>query len=92
MAWRSGLGPVLLVALLAGAVHAVELKLPYREEGLSRKEAAAFLLERFAYGPRPGEVEKVAKLGPATWLARQLAAEAAEPELDERLKAFPPLP
>jgi len=79
------------VALLAGAVHAVELQLTYREEGLSRKEAAAFLLERFAYGPRPGEVEKVAKLGPAIWLARQLAAEAAEPELDERLKSFPAL-
>ena len=81
MVWRFGLGPIFLVALLAGAVHGVELKLPYREAGLTRKEAAAYLLERFAYGPRPGEVDEVAKLGPAKWLDRQLAVEAAELEL-----------
>lgn len=91
MVWRFGLGPILLVALLAGAVHGVELKLPYREAGLTRKEAAAYLLERFAYGPRPGEVDEVAKLGPAKWLDRQLAVEAAEIDLHERLRAFPAL-
>ena len=91
MRWRVGLVPFIVAALFGGAVHAVELKLPYREEGLTRAEAAAFLLERFAFGPRPGEVEKVARMGPENWLARQLAGPLPDPAADERLKAFPAL-
>ena len=30
--------------------------LPYKEAGLSEREAAAVLLRRFTFGPRPGEV------------------------------------
>ncbi len=79
-------------ALLAGAsADAGKMKLPYAEEGLSKEQAAAYLLDRFAFGPRPGEVEKVAKMGPEKWLAQQLAANLPDPELDKRLKAFPAL-
>ena len=50
MTWCRGLAVSFLTLLFAGAVYAVELKLPYMEEGLSREEAAAYLLERFAFG------------------------------------------
>jgi uncharacterized protein (DUF1800 family) len=36
---------------------------------------ASALLERFAYGPRPGEVERVAAVGAEAWLDRQLHPE-----------------
>ena len=91
MRWRLGIVLFVFMALFAGAVHAVELNLPYREEGLSHEQAAAYLLERFAFGPRPGEVEKVARLGPEQWLAQQLTGQSPDPELDDRLKAFPAL-
>ena len=78
-------------ALLAGAGAEAGLKLPYKKEGLSKEQAAAYLLERFAFGARPGEVEKVAKMGPEKWLAKQLAGNLPDAALDKRLEAFPAL-
>ena len=78
-------------ALLGVAPTNAELQLPYKAEGLSKEQAAAYLLERFAFGPRPGEVEKVAQMGPEKWLAQQLAGNLPETELDKRLEAFPAL-
>ena len=78
-------------ALLAGAAADAGLKLPYKKEGLSKEQAAAYLLERFAFGARPGEVEKVAQMGPEKWLAQQLAGNLPDAELDKRLEAFPAL-
>ena len=91
MRWRVGLVLLTVAVLFGSGVHAIELKLPYREAGLTRAEAAAFLLERFAFGPRPGEVGEVAKMGPENWLARQLTGSLPDPEAGERLKAFPAL-
>ncbi len=49
--------------------------LPWKEAGLTEREAAAHLLNRFAYGPRPGEVDAVVKMGLDRWFERQLAAD-----------------
>ena len=78
-------------ALLGGASADAKLKLPYKKERLSKEQAAAYLLERFAFGARPGEVEKVAKMGPEKWLAQQLTGNLSETELDKRLDVFPAL-
>ena len=78
-------------ALLSGAAADAGLKLPYKKEGLSKEQAAAYLLERFAFGARPGEVEKVAQMGPEKWLAQQLKGNLPDAELDKRLEAFPAL-
>ena len=78
-------------ALLAVAPAEADLQLPYKAEGLSKEQAAAYLLERFAFGARPGEVEKVAKMGLEKWLAQQLAGNLPDAELDKRLEAFPAL-
>ena len=78
-------------ALLAGAGAEAGLKLPYKKEGLSKEQAAAYLLERFAFGARPGEVEKVVQMGPEKWLAQQLAGNLPDAALDKRLEAFPAL-
>ena len=75
-------------ALLAGTSANAELKLPYKNEGLSKEQAAAYLLERFAFGARPGEVERVAKMGPEKWLAQQLKGNLSDAELEKRLKDF----
>ena len=78
-------------ALFGGTSADAGLKLPYKAEGLSKEQAAAYLLERFAFGARPGEVEKVAQMGPEKWLAQQLAGNLSDAELDKRLEAFPAL-
>ncbi len=62
------------------------IRLPWRESGWSAHEAAAHLLERCAFGPRPGEVDAVAARGPAEWLGGQLAGGLASPRLDRFLE------
>ncbi len=47
--------------------------------------AARHLLNRFAFGPRPGEVERVARLGPERWLSEQLAGPEESPLLEAAL-------
>ncbi|MGE0455924.1 MAG: DUF1800 domain-containing protein [Vicinamibacteria bacterium] len=48
------------------------------------------LLNRAAYGPRPGEIEDVLRRGPTEWIEDQLAP-GPDPELDARLAAYPTL-
>ena len=91
MILRFALAVLCCGALLAVAPAEAGLKLPYKAEGLSKEQAAAYLLERFAFGARPGEVERVAKMGPEKWLAQQLKGNLPDAELDKRLEAFPAL-
>jgi uncharacterized protein (DUF1800 family) len=80
-----------VLCLPHGGLSAPAAHLPWKEAGLTEREAAAHLLYRFAYGPRPGEVDAVMKMGLDRWLERQLAADLPDRRLDEELKAFPAL-
>ena len=91
MTLRFALAVLCCAALLAVAPANADLQLPYKAEGLSKDQAAAYLLERFAFGARPGEVEKVVQMGPEKWLAQQLAGNLSDAALDKRLEAFPAL-
>jgi uncharacterized protein (DUF1800 family) len=70
---------------------APSVHLPWKEAGLTEREAAAHLLNRFAYGPRPGEVDAAVKMGLDRWFERQLAADFSDRELDRRLGNLPAL-
>ncbi len=59
---------------------------------LSAQERAQQMLNRFTFGPRPGEVEAVAAMGPDKWFAQQLAPETIpDKTLDARLRNYPTL-
>ncbi|MFQ5571098.1 MAG: DUF1800 domain-containing protein [Rhodothermales bacterium] len=60
--------------------------LPYAEAGLTEREAATHLLNRFTFGPRPGDIDRVVNVGLETWLDRQLRADFPEKTLDRRLR------
>jgi hypothetical protein len=49
---------------------------------------ARHLLNRCAFGPRPGEVERVARLGSQRWLEEQLAGPEESPLLDAALVPY----
>src|SRR5258708_12488461 len=66
------------------------LRLPWREAGLGERQAAAHLLNRFAFGARPGEIDHVVAVGLEAWVERQIAADLPDPNLDARLRALPP--
>ncbi len=53
---------------------------------------ALHVLNRLAFGPRPGEIEAVAGAGVATWIGAQLRpAGLADAAVDGKLRAFPAL-
>jgi uncharacterized protein (DUF1800 family) len=67
------------------------LRLPWREAGLGERQAAAHLLNRFAFGARPGEIDQVVAAGLEAWVERQIAADLPDPNLDARLRDLPAL-
>lgn len=72
------------VALFALALPA-RAEMPWREAGLSERQAAAHLLNRFAYGPRPGEIDRVIELGLGNWVEWQLQGDAPRPVVAAKL-------
>jgi len=85
---------VLVLATLVGMV-AVPARadsgriLPWREAGLTERQAAAHLLDRFAYGPRPGDVDEVVRLGLRNWLEGQLVGDLPGSLLNAKLAKLP---
>ncbi len=62
-----------LVMIFSGPITIrAQMALPYKELGWTAEEAAQHLLNRLAYGARPGEVAVVVEMGIEKWLDRQL--------------------
>src|SRR5450830_945031 len=78
--------PTLLPALLLGAAMASAAA----QAPMSAEQQAAHVLNRVAFGPRPGDIERVAKMGVQNYLDEQLHPEriAYPPELTARLAAL----
>ena len=61
---RLRLAFLILLLLLFGSTATREAKsvrsvaLPYRDAGLTEREAAAHLLNRFTFGPTPGQIAR----------------------------------
>src|SRR6184192_722232 len=76
---------LLLVATVAarppvvGAQHAAPLQSP-RGRALTPRDSASHALNRLAYGPRPGEIERVARAGVLRWIEAQLAPDQIDDE------------
>jgi len=59
---------------------------------LTERERAEQILDRFTFGPRPGDVDHVMAIGVDAWFAQQLNPDAIkDPALDKRLADFPTL-
>ncbi len=59
---------------------------------LSADEAILHALNRLAYGPRPGDVERIKQMGLAKWIDQQLNPNSIDDKaLDARLQNFPTL-
>lgn len=61
---------------------------PWRAAGWTEREAAAHLLDRFAYGALPGDVDRVVEMGLDVWLEQQLAGGLADRDVDRRLSGL----
>jgi uncharacterized protein (DUF1800 family) len=65
-------------------------KLPITE--LTEDEAILHAMNRLGYGPRPGDVERVRKMGLEKWIDQQLHPDSIDDSaLDQRLQRYPTL-
>ena len=62
------------------------------EAPLTEREKAVQLLNRFTFGPRPGDIDAVMKAGPQNWFEQQLNPDSIpDPVIDKRLQDYPAL-
>ncbi len=77
--------PVAMAAAAATATFSTP-RFPWRDAGLTERQAAAHLLDRFTFGPRPGDVDRVVAMGLETWFRRQLDGGFPERRLQAKLE------
>jgi uncharacterized protein (DUF1800 family) len=63
-------------------------RFPWRQAGLTERQAAAHLLSRFTYGASPGQVDAVVRMGLENWFAQQLAAQLPDDSLEQVLGRY----
>lgn len=73
---------------LSGTRLPPAFRLPYRQAGLTERQAAAHLLSRFTYGALPGQVDAVVHQGLENWLAQQLDARIPDDSLEQCLSQY----
>jgi hypothetical protein len=85
------------VVLACGVLHlqpvhatpaATALELTYAAAGLNERAAAAHLLDRLAFGARPGDIDRLLEIGLSEWIEIQLAGSAVESQLEKRLAPY----
>lgn len=82
--WHLLVSPCL--SLLAAPTLAAQEEAP---APLTEQQRAAHVLSRLAYGPRPGEIDRLVEMGVDVWLKEQLSDKAStDPRLAERLSEF----
>jgi uncharacterized protein (DUF1800 family) len=64
------------------------INFPYKQAGLSERQAAAHLLSRFTFGAKPGDVDAVVKMGLEKWFRQQLSGELPDDSLNQMLSAY----
>ncbi|MBV9670228.1 MAG: DUF1800 family protein, partial [Acidobacteriales bacterium] len=75
-----------LCLLLNVSMAFAQKKKPPAETPLTPAEKAAHILDRFAFGPRPGDLQAVEKQGPERWFETQLQPDSIpDRDLDARL-------
>jgi uncharacterized protein (DUF1800 family) len=61
---------------------------PYKNAGLTERQAAAHLLNRFTFGPRPGQVDDIVKIGLEKWFNQQLDGKSNDKNIEKKLADF----
>src|ERR1017187_228696 len=77
--------------MAAKPLGSTTLVLPYAKAGLSKREAAVHLLNRFTFGPENREADVLVYVGLENWLEEQLGADLPENDLEKRLHPYPVL-
>jgi len=61
---------------------------PWKQAGLTERQAVAHLLSRFTYGARPGDIDAVMKMGLEKWFRQQLDGNLSDDSLNQLLSDY----
>jgi uncharacterized protein (DUF1800 family) len=81
-------GVLLCSFFLRPAAHHSSYSFPYKKAGLTERQAAAHLLNRFTFGASPGDVDMVVKMGLEKWFEQQLEAKQPDDTLTQLLSGY----
>lgn len=62
--------------------------MPYKEAGITERQAAAHLIDRFTFGNKPGLIDEIVKTGLEKWFVQQLEGNQNDDAVKERLKEY----
>ncbi|MGY4383710.1 uncharacterized protein (DUF1800 family) [Pedobacter sp. UYP24] len=79
---------ILFTAFQSSKTALIKLTFPYKQAGLTERQAAAHLLSRFTYGVKAGDVDEVVKEGLEKWFKKELDGGQPDQELEAMLKPF----
>ncbi|WP_276482932.1 DUF1800 domain-containing protein [Paraflavitalea pollutisoli] len=81
-------GSIVCSFLLAPPENSAHSNFPYKKAKLTDRQAAAHLLNRFSFGPRPGDVDRVVDIGLEKWFRQQLEASLPSDTLSQLLVPY----
>ncbi|MHB1177983.1 MAG: DUF1800 domain-containing protein, partial [Daejeonella sp.] len=64
------------------------LLFPYKQAGLTDRQAAAHLLGRLTYGAKPGDIDAAVSMGLEKWFMQQLNSNLSDDALELKLKGY----
>jgi uncharacterized protein (DUF1800 family) len=64
------------------------INFPYKQAGLTERQAAAHLLSRFTFGAKPGDVDVVVNTGLEKWFEQQVTAQLQDEKLNQVLSGY----
>ncbi len=86
---------VLVIVLITGVLFSSfevpdqsRINFPYKQAGLTERQAAAHLLSRFTFGAKPGDVDAVVSEGLEKWFEQQLTAQLQDDKLNQFLGGY----
>ncbi|HEV8080199.1 MAG TPA: DUF1800 domain-containing protein [Chitinophagaceae bacterium] len=78
----------LLLSFFPEPTYKSRFSFPYKQAGLTEREAAAHLLNRFSYGATPGQIDEVVSMGLEKWFEQQLTGSLADDSVNQRLSGY----
>ncbi len=78
----------LLLSFFQEPTYKSRFSFPYKQAGLTEREAAAHLLSRFTYGATPGQIDEVVNTGLEKWFEQQLSGSLTDDFLNQRLSGY----
>lgn len=81
-------GLAILLSSFIRANESPKITFPFQKAGLTPQQAAAHLLNRFTYGAKEGDVDRVVKMGLEKWFSEQLEGNSTDVSLNEMLSKF----